>query len=211
MTSPRPLRLGFFTRLLDVAPPPSATASARSRSSMPSAAASIPPGSRSIISTRTRAACRRPSSSSAHVAARTSRIRLGTGIVTLPLELPVRVAEDAAVLDLMSGEPLELGVGPGGNASAFTAFGLDSAERGRIFGRNHADAEGCAGGKTAAGRRPSLSGGAGTLDGPHVAGDLHRRGRAPRRRRRRRPAALAHPAAPQGRSRTRRSPTSRTR
>src|SRR6185503_18727813 len=39
----------------------------------------------------------------AQVAARTSRIRLGTGIVTLPLELPVRVAEDAAVLDLMRG------------------------------------------------------------------------------------------------------------
>src|SRR5215472_16835463 len=32
-----------------------------------------------------------------HLAARTTRIRLGTGIVTLPLELPVRVAEDAVV------------------------------------------------------------------------------------------------------------------
>ena len=37
------------------------------------------------------------------VAAQTTRIRLGTGIVTLPLELPIRVAEDAAVLDLMCG------------------------------------------------------------------------------------------------------------
>jgi len=67
------------------------------------------------------------------VAARTSRIRLGTGIVTLPLELPVRVAEDAAVLDLMSGRRLEVGVGPGGNMSAFTAFGLDSAARHSLF------------------------------------------------------------------------------
>jgi alkanesulfonate monooxygenase SsuD/methylene tetrahydromethanopterin reductase-like flavin-dependent oxidoreductase (luciferase family) len=33
----------------------------------------------------------------------------GTGIVTLPLELPVRVAEDAAVLDLMCGGRLEVG------------------------------------------------------------------------------------------------------
>jgi putative FMN-dependent luciferase-like monooxygenase len=70
------------------------------------------------------------------VAAQTSRIRLGTGIVTLPLENPVRVAEDAAVLDLMSNARFELGVGTGGNPSAFAAFGLDSAERNEIFARN---------------------------------------------------------------------------
>jgi putative FMN-dependent luciferase-like monooxygenase len=70
------------------------------------------------------------------VAARTSRIRLGTGIVTLPLELPIRVAEDAAVLDLLSGGRLEVGVGPGGNFSAFTAFGLDSGDRGPLFARH---------------------------------------------------------------------------
>jgi putative FMN-dependent luciferase-like monooxygenase len=65
----------------------------------------------------------------AQVAPQTSRIRLGTAIVTLPLELPIRVAEDAAVLDLMCGGRLEVGVGPGGNLSAFEAFGLDSADR----------------------------------------------------------------------------------
>ena len=69
----------------------------------------------------------------AQVAAQTSRIRLGTGIVTLPLELPIRVAEDAAVLDLMCGGRLEVGVGPGGNLSAFAAFGLDSAERATLL------------------------------------------------------------------------------
>jgi putative FMN-dependent luciferase-like monooxygenase len=65
----------------------------------------------------------------AHVAAQTARIRLGTGIVTLPLELPIRVAEDAAVLDLMCGGRLEVGVGGGGNLSSYAAFGQDSAER----------------------------------------------------------------------------------
>jgi putative FMN-dependent luciferase-like monooxygenase len=70
------------------------------------------------------------------VAAQTSRIRLGTGIVTLPLENPVRVAEDASVLDLLSNGRLELGVGTGGNPSAFAAFGLDSAQRADIFARN---------------------------------------------------------------------------
>ena len=51
-----------------------------------------------------------------HVAARTSRIRLGTGIITLPLEDALRVAEDAAVLDLLSAGRLEVGVGTGGTA-----------------------------------------------------------------------------------------------
>ncbi len=72
----------------------------------------------------------------AQAAVQTSRIRLGTGIVTLPLELPVRVAEDAAVVDLMSNGRLEVGVGPGGNLTAFTAFGLDANDRHPLMDRN---------------------------------------------------------------------------
>jgi putative FMN-dependent luciferase-like monooxygenase len=72
----------------------------------------------------------------AHLAAQTTRIRLGTGIVTLPLELPVRVAEDAIVLDLISDNRLELGVGNGGNPSAFAGFDLDNQKRNEIFIRN---------------------------------------------------------------------------
>lgn len=72
----------------------------------------------------------------AHAAAHTSRIRLGTGIVTLPLELPIRVAEDAVVTDLLSGGRLEVGVGPGGNLTAFTAFNLDSNDRHGLFDRH---------------------------------------------------------------------------
>jgi putative FMN-dependent luciferase-like monooxygenase len=65
----------------------------------------------------------------AQAAARTSHVRLGTAIITLPLELPIRVAEDASVLDIMSGGRLEVGVAPGGNLSSYTAFGLDSQDR----------------------------------------------------------------------------------
>ncbi|HTR87991.1 MAG TPA: putative FMN-dependent luciferase-like monooxygenase [Reyranella sp.] len=72
----------------------------------------------------------------AHAAAATRRIRLGTGIVTLPLELPVRVAEDAAVLDLLCEQRLEVGVGPGGNLTAFTAFGRDSRDRHLLMNAN---------------------------------------------------------------------------
>lgn len=71
----------------------------------------------------------------AHVAARTSRIRLGTGVVTLPMEEPVRVAEDATVLDLLSGGRLELGLGTGGTPESFLAFGHDHADRADIYAR----------------------------------------------------------------------------
>jgi putative FMN-dependent luciferase-like monooxygenase len=69
----------------------------------------------------------------AHAATRTKRIRLGTGIITLPLELPVRVAEDAIVLDLISNNRLELGVGGGGNPSAFAGFELDTDQRAGLY------------------------------------------------------------------------------
>src|SRR5246127_5129942 len=70
------------------------------------------------------------------VAAQTSRIRLRTGIVTLPLANPVRAAGDAPVLGLLAGGRFELGVGTGANPTAFAAFGLDSAERAEIFAHN---------------------------------------------------------------------------
>ncbi|NVN11966.1 LLM class flavin-dependent oxidoreductase, partial [Nguyenibacter vanlangensis] len=72
----------------------------------------------------------------AHVAAKTCRIRLGTGIVTLPLENPIRAAEDAAVLDLLSDGRLEFGVGPGGTAESFETFGLPGSARNAIMERH---------------------------------------------------------------------------
>lgn len=50
----------------------------------------------------------------AQIAARTSRIRLGTGASLLALNDPVRIAEDVATLDLLSGGRIEFGVARGG-------------------------------------------------------------------------------------------------
>lgn len=71
-----------------------------------------------------------------YLAAQTQRIGLGTGIITLPMESALRVAEDAVVLDLLSHGRLELGVGSGGTPSSFPAFGLQSSERGAVYAEN---------------------------------------------------------------------------
>jgi putative FMN-dependent luciferase-like monooxygenase len=65
----------------------------------------------------------------ASVAARTRRLTLTTGIITLPLEDPLRLAEDAAVLDVLSGGRLELGFGSGANATVFAIFGKRMDDR----------------------------------------------------------------------------------
>jgi alkanesulfonate monooxygenase SsuD/methylene tetrahydromethanopterin reductase-like flavin-dependent oxidoreductase (luciferase family) len=69
----------------------------------------------------------------AAAAERTRRIRLGTAIVILPLEDPIRVAEDAAVVDAISGGRLELGLGTGSDPLTFAAFGRDPESRHRRF------------------------------------------------------------------------------
>ncbi len=65
----------------------------------------------------------------AAAAERTKRLRLGTSIIILPLETPLRVAEDAAVVDTLSGGRLELGVGSGSDYREFAAFDIDPASR----------------------------------------------------------------------------------
>ncbi|MCU1527595.1 MAG: alkane 1-monooxygenase [Frondihabitans sp.] len=72
----------------------------------------------------------------AAMAEHTSRIRLGTAVLVLPLEDPVRVAEDAAVLDALSGGRLELGIGSGPFPGAWEAFGRDLADRHPLFGES---------------------------------------------------------------------------
>lgn len=67
----------------------------------------------------------------AAVAVRTRRLRVGTSIIVLPLEHPLRVAEDAAVVDTISRGRLELGVGSGSDADEFAAFDVKVDSRHR--------------------------------------------------------------------------------
>lgn len=69
----------------------------------------------------------------AAAAQRTSQIALATAVVTLPIDDPVRAAEDAAVVDLLSGGRVQLGVASGGTPSSFAAFGQDPDRRREIF------------------------------------------------------------------------------
>jgi putative FMN-dependent luciferase-like monooxygenase len=131
-----PRRLGFFTRLLD-----QATAGERYRLAVEQIVHAERHGFDSAWVAQhhfdgDEGGLPAPFVFLAHVAAQTSRIRLGTGIVTLPLEEPIRVAEDATVFDLISNGRLELGLGSGGTPSAFAGFGRDSADRATIFERN---------------------------------------------------------------------------
>lgn len=70
------------------------------------------------------------------IAQRTRRIGLGTGIIVLSQEPALRLAEDAAVLDLLSNGRLELGLGAGFDPETFTAFGRDPEQRHRDYENN---------------------------------------------------------------------------
>lgn len=61
----------------------------------------------------------------AAIAAVTRRICLGTSVVSLPLENPIRLAEDFAVLDSIAGGRARLGVGSGDDKPAFEIFDVD--------------------------------------------------------------------------------------
>jgi probable F420-dependent oxidoreductase len=66
----------------------------------------------------------------AAVASRTTRIHLGTGVLLLPLYHPMLVAEEGAMVDMISGGRLILGIGAGYAPEEFAAFGYSLKERG---------------------------------------------------------------------------------
>lgn len=70
-----------------------------------------------------------PLTFAAAVAARTSRVRIGTAILLAALRHPRHTAEEAAVVDLVSGGRLELGIGAGFSQREYDAFGADLRRR----------------------------------------------------------------------------------
>ena len=62
------------------------------------------------------------------IAARTKRMRIGTAVYVLPLTNPLRVAEEVATLDQISGGRLDFGIGRSGFARQYKIYDIDYGE-----------------------------------------------------------------------------------
>ena len=71
-----------------------------------------------------------------HVAARTRDLRIGTGVSLTPFYHPLRLAEEVALLDVLSGGRVNWGAGRGFQKREFEAFGVPPEESYAIF-REH--------------------------------------------------------------------------
>jgi alkanesulfonate monooxygenase SsuD/methylene tetrahydromethanopterin reductase-like flavin-dependent oxidoreductase (luciferase family) len=70
-----------------------------------------------------------PLTFAAAVAARTRTARIGTAIVIAPLHHPVTLAEQVAIVDIVSGGRVDLGLGAGYRVPEYELFGADLSKR----------------------------------------------------------------------------------
>ena len=70
------------------------------------------------------------------VAARTTKIKLGTGILVLPLRNPLLLAKQVSTLDQLSGGRVILGMASGWYKREFDAVGVPFEQRGKIMDKN---------------------------------------------------------------------------
>jgi alkanesulfonate monooxygenase SsuD/methylene tetrahydromethanopterin reductase-like flavin-dependent oxidoreductase (luciferase family) len=73
----------------------------------------------------------RPVQLATYIAAKTTRLRVGTAVIVVPLHHPLLIAEEVATLDLLSGGRLDVGFGRGYQHYEFERFGfkLDEARK----------------------------------------------------------------------------------
>ena len=67
------------------------------------------------------------------LASATERVRIGTAVVVVPLHQPLRLAEDIAFADHLTGGRLEVGFGSGYQDYEFRRFGVDLENRRQYF------------------------------------------------------------------------------
>jgi len=70
-----------------------------------------------------------PLTFAAAIAARTTKIRIGTAVLIAPFRSPMHIAEEVAVIDILSGGRFDLGLGAGYRIPEFQRFGVDLAQR----------------------------------------------------------------------------------
>ncbi len=66
----------------------------------------------------------RPLQLATYIAAKTTRLRVGTAVIVVPLHHPLLVAEEVAMLDILSGGRADIGLGRGYQRYEFERFGL---------------------------------------------------------------------------------------